>query len=210
VQISQFAADTADELRKALEAIQAETAAGRPVTGIVLDLRNNPGGLLHQALRVGSQFLPEGQVILNERNAEGRVSTFKSQGRGLAREISLVVLINEGSASAAEILSGAIQANDRGQLVGMTTVGTGTVLVPFTLSDGSMIRLGVTNWLTPDMRLIKGQGIEPDVMVEQAPEVEKVDAYLLAEAAELQALPDADLQFEAALDLLQGDLASGS
>jgi carboxyl-terminal processing protease len=210
VQITQFAADTGDELRKALEAIRAEADAGRPVAGIILDLRNNPGGLLHQALRVASQFVPEGEIILNERDAEGQVDSYKSEGRGLAREIPMVVLINEGSASAAEILSGALQAHERAELVGMTTVGTGTVLVPFTLSDGSMIRLGVTNWLTPDMRLIKGQGIEPDVKVEQEPDVEKVDAYLLQDAANLQALPQEDGQFNEALDLLQENLAQDS
>jgi carboxyl-terminal processing protease len=210
VQITQFAADTSTELRKALGEIRAEADAGRPIAGIILDLRNNPGGLLHQALRVASQFVPEGEIVLNERNAEGRVSSYKSQGRGLAREIPMVVLINEGSASAAEILSGALQAQGRAELVGMTTVGTGTVLVPFTLSDGSMIRLGVTNWLTPDMRLIKGQGIEPDVQVEQEPDVEKVDAYLLQDATDLQELPQADEQFNTALDRLQEELAQGS
>jgi carboxyl-terminal processing protease len=200
IQISQFAADTGDELRSALQEIHA---AERPITGIVLDLRNNPGGLLNQALRVGSQFLPEGSIILNERNAEGRVSNYKAIGRGLGRELPMVVLINEGSASASEIVSGALQDHERARLVGMTTVGTGTVLVPFTLSDGSMIRLGVTNWLTPDMRLIKNQGIEPDVMVKQEPDVTKVDAYTLQDAAGRDDLPQEDLQFASALMLLE-------
>lgn len=203
IQITQFAADTADELRVALQEIRAEADQERPITGVVLDLRNNPGGLLNQALRVGSQFLPEGAIILNERNAEGRVSNYKSLGRGLARDVPMVVLINEGSASAAEILSGALQDHERAKLVGMTTVGTGTVLVPFTLSDGSMIRLGVTNWLTPDMRLIKNQGIEPDVVVEQGPDVEKIDAYLLQDATGRDDLPQEDLQFSSALMLLE-------
>lgn len=200
IQITQFAADTGDELRTALQEIRAEE---RPITGIVLDLRNNPGGLLNQALRVGSQFLPEGAIILNERNADGRITNYKSLGRGLARDLPMVVLINEGSASASEILSGALQDHERAKLVGMTTVGTGTVLVPFTLSDGSMIRLGVTNWLTPDMRLIKNQGIEPDVMVKQEPDVEKVNAYILQDAANRDDLPQEDLQFNSALMLLE-------
>jgi carboxyl-terminal processing protease len=200
IQITQFAADTGDELRTALQEMRAQE---HPITGIVLDLRNNPGGLLNQALRVGSQFLPEGSIILNERNADGRVSTYRSVGRGLARDLPIVVLINEGSASASEILSGALQDHERARLVGMTTVGTGTVLVPFTLSDGSMIRLGVTNWLTPDMRLIKNQGIEPDVMVKQEPDVEKVNAHLLQDADSRDDLPQEDLQFIAALMLLE-------
>ncbi|MCL4857799.1 MAG: S41 family peptidase [Caldilineaceae bacterium] len=210
VQITQFAANTADDLRKALEAIHAETDAGQPVAGLILDLRNNPGGLLSQALRTGNQFLPTGAIILNERNAQGRVSSYKSLGRGLARDLPMVALINEGSASAAEIIAGALQDNERAQLVGMTTVGTGTVLVPFTLSDGSLIRLGVTNWLTPNLRLIKGQGIEPDVMVSQEAGVTKVDAEALREAAEQQSFASDDLQFDAALMLLEGLVAEKS
>lgn len=210
VQISQFAANTADDLRKTLEAIQAEADDGRPVAGLILDLRNNPGGLLSQALRTGNQFLPTGAIILNERNAQGRVSAYKSLGRGLARDLPMVALVNEGSASAAEIIAGALQDNERAQLVGMTTVGTGTVLVPFNLSDGSMIRLGVTNWLTPNLRLIKGQGIEPDVMVSQAADVPKVDADALRDAIEQQSFTSDDLQFDAALMLLQGLVAEKS
>lgn len=210
VQITQFAANTADDLRKALEAIHAETDAGQPVAGLILDLRNNPGGLLSQALRTGNQFLPTGAIILNERNAQGRVSSYKSLGRGLARDLPMVALINEGSASAAEIIAGALQDNERAQLVGMTTVGTGTVLVPFTLSDGSLIRLGVTNWLTPNLRLIKGQGIEPDVMVSQEAGVTKVDAEALREAAEQQSFASDDLQFDAALMLLERLVAEKS
>jgi carboxyl-terminal processing protease len=203
VQITQFAADTADELTRALTEIQAETDEGRPIHGILLDLRNNPGGLLNQAMRVGSQFIDEGEIILNERNASGRVSNYKSLGKGLARDIPMVALINEGSASAAEILSGALQAHERAKLVGMTTVGTGTVLVPFTLSDGSMIRLGVTNWLTPDMRLIKNQGIEPDMMVEQEATATKIDAFTLREVKDRASLPQDDLQFETGLSMLE-------
>lgn len=207
IQISQFAADTAQELDQALVAIQNEANQGAPIEGIILDLRNNPGGLLNQALRVGSQFLPPGTVILNERNAQGRVNQFKALGRGRARSFPLVVLVNEGSASAAEIVSGALQANTRAKLVGMTTVGTGTVLVPFTLSDGSMLRLGVTHWLTPDMRLIKGQGIEPDVLIEQAPDIPKVNAYLLQDVEDLETIQEEDLQFNAALMLLESTIA---
>jgi len=203
IQITQFASDTGDELKKALEAITAENAQGEPVTGILLDLRNNPGGLLNEAIRAGSQFLPEGAIILNERDAEGRVSTLKSVGEGMGRELPIVVLVNEGSASAAEILAGALQDNGRGKVVGMKTVGTGTVLIPFTLSDGSVIRLGVSNWLTPKLKLIKNQGIQPDVQIQQAPDVEKVDAYKLREAETRKDYPQGDHQFNSALILLQ-------
>jgi carboxyl-terminal processing protease len=209
LQITQFASDTGDELKRALEEIRAEADSGRPITGILLDLRNNPGGLLSEAIRAGSQFLPEGAIILNQQDSEGRVDVLKSIGRGLARDLPMVVLINEGSASAAEILSGALQDHERARLVGMTTVGTGTVLIPFNLSDGSVIRLGVTNWLTPKMKLIKNQGILPDVMIEQEPAVERVDAYRLREAEDLQSLPEEDLQFHSGLMLLQQPTVRG-
>ncbi len=99
----------------------------------------------------------------------------------MARDIPLVVLINPGSASAAEILAGALQENERAKLIGEATTGTGTVLRPFSLSDGSLLRLGVTNWLTPGYSLIKGHGIQPDVKVEQEATVEMISSVLLEE-----------------------------
>ena len=117
----------------------------------------------------------------------------------MAREIPLVVLINQGSASAAEIVSGALQVNERAKLVGMPTVGTGTVLRPFTLSDGSVLRLGVTNWLTPDHQLIKGQGIQPDVSIEQDATVELINSVLLEEISTSELRGHPDQQFQAAL-----------
>jgi carboxyl-terminal processing protease len=199
VQITQFAGDTGAELRNVLQAIDEEIAAGRPVSGIMLDLRNNPGGYLQEALRVASQFLPDGEVILHEKDARGNVTTYRSQGVGLGRTLPLVVLINQGSASAAEIVAGALQANERAKLVGMSTVGTGTVLRPFTLSDGSVLRLGVTNWLTPDYALIKGQGIRPDMLIEQETSVEMMNAFLLEDLDTSAVRLHADRQFQAAL-----------
>ena len=105
--------------------------------------------------------------------------TWKSVGEGLAREIPMIVLINEGTASAGEITAGALQENDRAKLIGQPTLGTGTVLQPFTLSDGSVLRLGVTNWLTPKKNLIKNEGIKPTSAVEQDVSVAMVDNYAL-------------------------------
>lgn len=197
LQISQFAADTGDELLAALEAIQAEED---PVEGILLDLRNNPGGYLQEALRVNSQFLETGKVILHERDASQQLRTYRSVGRGLARDYPMVVLINQGTASAGEITAGALKENERARLVGQPTLGTGTVLQPFTLSDGSVLRLGVTHWLTPNRNLIKGQGIAPDVSVEQDPATPMVDAARLKEAAALsEVLALGDRQFNMGL-----------
>jgi carboxyl-terminal processing protease len=203
VKITQFAADTGNELEAALQEIDNAKSQGVAVQGLVLDLRNNPGGFLREAIRVSSQFLRPGTVVLQEEDADGNIQKYKSRGWGQARKIPTVVLINQGTASAAEITAGALQENGRAQLVGQTTFGTGTVLNQFNLSDGSAILLGVTNWLTPSGKLIKGQGIEPDVPVEQATSVELVDARSLREmsADELDAVED--LQFLTGLDVLR-------
>lgn len=203
LQITQFAADTSRELRTALEEIQATTGTDAPINGIILDLRNNPGGYLQEALRVGSQFLPEDEVILHERDAKDNVTTYRSRGSGLAREIPMVVMINQGSASAAEILSGALQDNGRAKLVGDITLGTGTVLRPYTLSDGSVMRLGVTNWLTPDFELIKNEGIAPDVKIEQEASVQMIDSFSLETMNRDDLFRHEDRQFSTALLLLR-------
>ena len=203
VQITQFAADTSRELREALTAIQAEGEKGEPVSGIILDLRNNPGGYLQEALRVGNQFLNEDQIILHEQDADDNIATYHARSEGLALDMPMVVLINEGSASAAEIVAGALQSNERAKLVGEVTLGTGTVLRPFNLSDGSVVRLGITNWLTPDYDLIKNQGVQPDVMVEQAPSVEMIDGISLAEMDRSSLYSHDDRQFASALTLLR-------
>ncbi len=203
LQISQFAADTGNELQDALKAIQAEADSGMPVAGILLDLRNNPGGYLAQALRVNSQFLDKGKVILHERDADGELRTYKAVGSGLGRSVPMIVMINEGTASAGEITAGALQENGRARLVGETTTGTGTVLQPFTLSDGSVLRLGVTNWLTPAQNLIKNVGVKPDLEVAQEASVEMVDSFAIEEAALQELLDLGDLQFNTALDELR-------
>jgi carboxyl-terminal processing protease len=196
VQISQFADDTGSELKRVLEEI---SAAETPVAGILLDLRNNPGGYLVEALSVNSEFLPRGQVILHERNAEGAIKTWESVGEGLAREIPIVALINEGTASAGEITAGALQENDRALLIGQPTLGTGTVLQSFELSDGSVVRLGVTNWLTPKQNLIKGEGIKPDISLAQPADVTMVDSYALEDATLTEVLELGDKQFNLGL-----------
>lgn len=200
LQISQFASDTGDELQKSLEAIDAKVAAGEAIDGVVLDLRNNPGGYLQEALRVNTQFLDAGKVILHERDAEGEIRTYRSVGNGLARTYPMIVLINQGTASAGEITAGALKENGRAKLIGQPTLGTGTVLQPFNLSDGSVLRLGVTNWLTPEKNLIKGEGVQPDSIVEQDPAVPMVDSYTLEEAKSLrEVLGAGDKQFNLAL-----------
>ena len=203
LQITQFASDTNFELMNALREIQAAAEGDQPIRGLLLDLRNNPGGYLLEAVRVGSQFLDDGLVILHERDAEGNITTHYARGRGYARDLPMVVLINNGSASAAEILAGALQENARAQLVGETTLGTGTVLQQFTLSNGSVIRLGVTNWLTPQFNLIKNQGIQPNSKITQTATTQLVDAVALEQLGDTKPWSTADRQFNAALLLLR-------
>jgi carboxyl-terminal processing protease len=160
VKLSSFDDDAGRELQDALTAARAQGASS-----IVLDLRNNPGGLLDQAITVASQFLPEGTPVLVEENRDGERETTTAREGGVATDLPLIVLINENSASSSEIVSGALQDAGRATLIGEKTFGTGTVLTPYRLSDGSRLLLGTEQWLTPDGRLIRGQGIEPDELV---------------------------------------------
>jgi len=160
IRLSQFSADATDELTVAIR--EAEAAGA---TRLIMDVRNNPGGLLEQAISVTSQFLTDGYVLQQE-DADGDRQVFPVREGGIATDIPMVVLINRGSASSSEIFAGALQDHERAIVVGETTFGTGTVLQPFRLGDGSTLMLGTSQWLTADGRLIRKQGIEPDVAVE--------------------------------------------
>jgi carboxyl-terminal processing protease len=159
VRIAGFSQGVTNNLRTALKQIQAQGA-----TGIVLDLRNNPGGLLDEAIGVTSQFLGNGNVLL-VKNAQGQQEAISVKPGGLAVNIPMVVLVNQGTASAAEIVSGALQDAHRATVIGETTFGTGTVLNGFPLSDGSQILLATEEWLTPNGRAIWHKGIAPDVTI---------------------------------------------
>jgi carboxyl-terminal processing protease len=203
IKISQFVADTSDEMLKTIDAIDEYAAAGNQVDGILLDLRNNPGGYLSQVIDVSGQFINRGDVILYQRDATGESQAYRAMGRGRLREYPIVALTNEGTASAGEILAGALQENERALLVGEVTLGTGTVLQPFTLSDGSVLRLGVTNWLTPKQRLIKDQGVAPDIEIAQEASVLMVDNYAMEGKTLDEILAEGDLQFNRALEELR-------
>ena len=202
VALSQFSSNLDRELESALRDITESNA----YQGIVLDLRNNPGGLLQQAIEANSQFLPRGDVILIESDGRGGQTVHRARGSGYAREMPLIVLINEGTASAGEITAGALKENGRTFLVGETTFGTGTVLNQFNLSDGSAILLGVTNWLTPDGNLIKGRGVAPNIHIEQPASAQHVNAAMLREIAADQLGSLEDQQFLKALELLGVEL----
>ncbi len=161
VKINTFGDTTSSELRRALE----EIMASKP-RGLVLDMRNNGGGYLQTAVEVASQFIPEG-VVLIERYGDGREDTYDARSGGLATDIPLVVLVNQGTASASEIVAGAIQDYERGKLVGMTTFGKGSVQIWNPLSDNQgAVRVTIAKWLTPLERTIHEVGLAPDFEVD--------------------------------------------
>jgi carboxyl-terminal processing protease len=159
IRVSAFSAGVTREVRDALQQIE-----GIKLRGAILDLRNNPGGELHEAIGVASQFLSGGNVVL-EKDAKGRVEADPVRSGGIAPTLPIVVLVDAGTASGAEIVAGALQDARRAKLVGETTFGTGTVLENFSLSDGSSLLLAVREWLTPRGRIIWHKGIQPDIDV---------------------------------------------
>lgn len=189
VRVASFDNGVTKDLRSSLEEIQH---AG--LTGVVLDLRNNPGGLLDEAVGVASQFMGEG-VVLQAKDAKGKVSPVPVDKGGLATNLPMSVLINAGSASAAEIVAGALQDNRRAELVGETTFGTGTVLQEFRLSDGSALLLAVEEWLTPKGQSFWHKGVTPDFPVALPAEANPVfpSAEKTMTPKELQASDDRQL-----------------
>lgn len=165
VDINTFGDKTTQELHAALDDLLPQNPRG-----IIIDLRNNPGGYLSTAVEVSSEFIDEG-VILYEEYGDGRRDEHKALGNGQATDIPLVVLINEGSASASEILAGALQDYERATLVGVKSFGKGSVQnwVPLSNNQGAA-RVTIARWLTPDERLIDHLGLVPDVVVETIPE----------------------------------------
>ncbi len=196
IRLSQFSAQAKDEI---VAAVAGAKAAG--ATGLVVDVRNNPGGLLDQAISVTSQFLPEGNVLLEE-DAEGNRTAYPVEAGGQATDLPLVVLVNPGTASSSEIFAGAVQDQERGQVVGETTFGTGTVLQPYTLQDGSELLLGVKQWLTPNGRLIRNQGVQPDEVVELPLGSDLLTPLVFRDMSLEEIRTSQDTQLQKALELL--------
>jgi carboxyl-terminal processing protease len=196
LRIATFSKGVAENLRKALLTVEKEGAAS-----LILDLRNNPGGLYDEAVSAASQFLSGGNVLL-EKNALGKIKPVPVRQGGVATSLPLVVLINGGTSSGAEIVAGALQDARRAKLVGERTFGTGTVLETFSLSDGSALMLAIEEWLTPAGQVIWHHGISPDVVVplpaEVTPLIPANEKGLTAE--ELR--NSKDVQLQRALDLL--------
>jgi carboxyl-terminal processing protease len=161
VKISTFGDKTTPELRATLESLMAQNPKG-----LILDLRNNGGGYLQTAVEVSSQFLPKDEVVLIEQYGTGKKDSYTSLGDGLAVNVPMVVLINEGSASASEIVAGALQDLGRAKLVGVVSYGKGSVQTWNALSnEQGAVRVTIAKWLTPSGRTIHQLGLNPDVYV---------------------------------------------
>lgn len=166
VKINDFGQRTLSELRVALQALRRSEPRG-----LILDLRGNPGGFLNTAIEVSSQFLPRGTLLMREQFGDGREVEYDARGGGLATDLPMVVLIDKGSASASEIVAGAIQDHGRGLLVGETSYGKGSVQNWHELvGDNGAIRVTIARWHTPDGRSIHELGITPDISIERTEE----------------------------------------
>ena len=156
IQIMRFTSRTPEELQTALQDLLAAN-----VSGWVLDMRNNAGGLLQEAIEVGNEFLDTG-VIVYEKSRENEKS-YTAEADGLGVELPLIILVNHGTASAAELVAGALQDNDRGTVIGQTTYGKGSVQLIFPLPDGSSIHVTSAEWLTPNRTQLEFNGLIPDI-----------------------------------------------
>jgi carboxyl-terminal processing protease len=166
IRVAQFQEKTARDLDNAFKELE-KTNKGKPLKGIVLDLRNDPGGLLEQAVEVSDRFLSEGLIVYIEgRKKENDKMRFYARKKGDDYAGPLVVLVNEGSASASEIVAGALQDHKRAILVGAKTFGKGSVQTVFPLSDGSALKLTTAKYYTPKGRSIQAEGITPDISVD--------------------------------------------
>ena len=180
VRVAQFQQRTTADLRRALEDLEKND-----LKGLVLDFRNNPGGLLDQAIGISDEFLQDGLITYTE----GRVPNSKQEfhaKEGQERAYPIVVLINGGSASASEIVAGALQDHKRAVIMGTPSFGKGSVQTIIPLRDGSALRLTTAKYFTPNGRSIQAKGIDPDILVEQATIKENVAANLRTREADLE------------------------
>jgi carboxyl-terminal processing protease len=185
LRLTNFTSNAAEQLSIELDALLAQNPQA-----LIFDLRDNPGGFLNQSVAVADLFLPEG-VVLYQRNRSGEEEIFRSVTGDAAEAIPLIVLVNPGSASASEIVAGAIQDQERGIILGEVSFGKGSVQNTLTLPDGSELRVTIARWYTPNNNTIDGQGITPDVLVplegefgaETDSQIQEAVEYLLNEAS---------------------------
>jgi carboxyl-terminal processing protease len=172
VRLAQFQERSDRDLQKALEKLAAEKGG---IKGLVLDLRNNPGGLLTQAVRVSDLFLDSGLIVYTEGRIESQKQKYFAQKEGTWTDFPMVVLVNGGSASASEIVAGALQDHKRAVVLGTKTFGKGSVQTILPLDDNSALRLTTARYYTPNGRSIQALGIVPDIVVDSVPQEAKTE-----------------------------------
>ena len=165
LKLSQFGDTTNDEWDTAVDDITTQYDNGQ-ITGMVLDLRDNPGGYLESAVYIASEFIKRGEIIVKQETTNMTDRTYTVEREGRLQDIPLVVLINGGSASASEILSGAMRDHKRAVLVGAKSFGKGSVQEPLDLQKGAGLHVTIAKWLLPKGEWINGKGIEPSIKVE--------------------------------------------
>ena len=196
--ITTFQSHTATDFKAGLTAIRQK----QPIKGLILDLRNNPGGLLHQAVSIADIFLSEGTIVSTKGRIAEQNTVFTAHNNTPENNFPMVVLVNEGSASASEIVAGALQAHKRAIIVGSQTFGKGSVQTIIPLPDGAGLRMTTAKYYTPDDKSIQALGITPDVEVpfiaciEPQPEDEKTTR--ITEADLVNHLPGSEAQSDAA------------
>ncbi len=198
IRLEQFATGATTAVK---DAITKAKAAG--ATAIIFDLRQDPGGYVNEAIGVASQFVGDG-IVYQSVDASGKQQDAAVERGGLATDIPLVVLADGGTASAAEIVTGAIQDAKRGQVVGEKTFGTGTVLGRFDLADGSSLRIGVERWLTRAGRPIWHEGLQPDFTVALPADAVPLGPDAIRPMTAAQLALSSDGQLLKALELLRG------
>ena len=184
VRVRSFQERTAKDLRRIMRSLREE--AGGSFSGFVLDLRDNPGGLLDQAVRVADVWLSEGLIVYTQGRVDSQRQEFRARADGEDGAYPMVVLVNAGSASASEIVAGALQDHSRALVLGAPSFGKGSVQTVYPLDDGSGLRLTTALYYTPKGRSIQEVGIEPDIVVEIADDV--------GDAGELRQLRERDLE----------------
>ncbi len=172
IRLAQFQERSDRDVQKALEKLAAEKGG---IKGLVLDLRNNPGGLLTQAVRVSDLFLDSGLIVYTEGRIESQKQKYFAHKEGTWMDFPMVVLVNGGSASASEIVAGALQDHKRAVVLGTKTFGKGSVQTILPLDDNSALRLTTARYFTPNGRSIQALGIVPDIVVDNAPQDAKAD-----------------------------------
>ncbi len=165
IRLSQFQERTTRDLSKALDKLESEI----DMEGLILDLRNNPGGLLTAAIGVSEQFLEPGNLIVYIKGRDDDKDEYLSKGKRVNQEFPIIILVNAGSASASEIVAGALQDWGRAVILGTQTFGKGSVQTLLPLSDGAGLRLTTARYYTPKGRSIQNSGIQPDIVVEPLP-----------------------------------------